>query len=120
MTDKAADPPNPETFKAMEERLKKAYEGKEFSLLGEHTQNVFKAYETWVVPSKEVFLRVDSKGPAEGGGLKLNVQLWRGEKVLVKTDADLKPNSPLVLAGPKWRGGRLLFVLMLTGEKAVE
>ena len=84
-----------------------------FELIGQHTQKIFSEYTNWVVPSKELFLNVDSKGPAEDGGINLHVQLWRRTKVLVKTDTTLKKSSPLIIGGPKWRDGQLIFVLLL-------
>ena len=39
--------------------------------------------------------------------------IWQDEKVLVKTDVTLKKGSPLFIKGPKWRNGRLIFVLVL-------
>jgi len=86
---------------------------KDFALIGQHTQKIFSEYTNWVVPSKELFLNVDSKGPAEAGGMNLHVQLWRRSKVLVKTDATLKKGSPLIIGGPKWRDGQLIFILLL-------
>jgi hypothetical protein len=82
-------------------------------VLGEHLQDVFREYESWVVPSKDLFLKVDSKGPAPGGGVNLHLQFWRDQQVLVKTDAVLRPGSPLFIGGPRWREGRLIFVLAL-------
>ena len=81
--------------------------------LGQHSQVVFREYESWVVPSKDVFLKIDSKGAAINGGLNLHVQFWQGQQVLVKTDTLLQPNSPLFIGGPKWRDGQLVFVLLL-------
>jgi hypothetical protein len=56
-------------------------------------------------------LKIDSKGPAADGGMNLHLQVWREQQVLVKTDAILRPGSPLFIGGPKWRDGQLLFVL---------
>ena len=87
---------------------------KNFEIIGQHTQKVFSEYTNWLVPSKELFLNIDSKGPTEGGGgTNLHVQLWRSTKVLVKTDTTLKKGSPLIIGGPNWRDGRLIFVLIL-------
>lgn len=86
---------------------------KNFEVIGQHTQKVFSEYTNWLVPSKELFLNIDSKGPAAEGGMNLHVQLWRRSKVLVKTDTTLKKGSPLVIGGPKWRDGQLIFVLLL-------
>ncbi len=98
----------------LQQRLAKVFpEHGRFEIIGEHLQDVFREYESWVVPSKDIFLKVDSKGPAPGGGINLHLQFWRDQQVLVKTDTILKPGSPLFIGGPKWRDGRLIFVLVL-------
>jgi hypothetical protein len=84
-----------------------------FEIIGQHVQDVFREYESWVVPSRDLFLKIDSKGPAPDGGMNLHLQVWREQQVLVKTDAVLHPGSPLFIGGPKWRDGQLLFVLDL-------
>lgn len=107
------DPKAIEDFPDLAKRLGKAFPFTNFELLGQHSQVVFREYESWVVPSKDVFLKVDSKGTAAKGGLNLHVQFWQGPQVLVKTDTILQSNSPLFIGGPKWRDGRLIFVLLL-------
>lgn len=106
----------PADLKDLPKRLGKVFNYNRFEILGDHTQDIFRQYESWVVPSKELFLKLDSKGPAEKGGLKLNLQFWRLDKVLVKTDTILRPQSPLFIGGPKWRDGQLIFVLLLTED----
>lgn len=103
------------------ERLKKAFGYSNFQLKGEHTQLVFREYDSWVVPSIELYLRVDSKGKLDDdSGMSLHLQLWRDTDVLVKTDAVLKYGSPLFIAGPKWGGDQLFFVLELREKPKVE
>ena len=104
---------DPTPFAKLRPGLATIFAGREFTLLGEHRQALFKQYESWVVPSKEIFLKVDSRGPAEGGGVRLHLQLWQDDKVLVKTDAVLRPGSPLFIGGPKWRDGQLIFAVAL-------
>jgi hypothetical protein len=84
-----------------------------FEIIGQHLQDVFREYESWVVPSRDLFLKIDSKGPAEDGGMNLHLQVWREQQVVAKADAILRAGSPLFIGGPKWRGGQLLFVLEL-------
>ena len=106
----------PKELPDLDKRLAKIKQFKSFKsyeIVGQHTQKIFSAYTNWVVPSKELFLNVDSKGPTKDGGINLHVQLWRRTKVLVKTDTTLKKGSPLMIGGPKWRDGQLIFVLML-------
>jgi hypothetical protein len=103
----------------LSKRLGKVFPYAHFEILGQHTQVVFREYESWVVPSKDVFLKIDSKGAAINGGLNLHVQFWQGQQVLVKTDTLLQPNSPLFIGGPKWRDGQLVFVLLLNKVEGV-
>lgn len=104
---------SPADFPDVQSRLAKAFPYTRFEVLGQHLQDIFREYESWVVPSKDLFLKVDSKGPADGGGMNLHLQFWREQQVLVKTDAVLRAGSPLFIGGPKWREGRLIFVLLL-------
>ncbi len=103
----------PADFADIPQRLGKVFPYQRFEILGQHLQDVFREYESWVVPTKDLFLKVDSKGPAESGGMNLHLQFWRDQQVLVKTDAVLKAGSPLFIGGPKWREGQLVFVLVL-------
>jgi opacity protein-like surface antigen len=94
-------------------RLAKAFKFQHFHLIGKHTQKVFKGYESWVVPSQDLCLKMDYRGPADGGGLNLHLQLWQDKNVLVKTDTIIRKDRPVFLGGPDWRGGRLIFVVVL-------
>ncbi len=103
----------PASLPRLNERLSKVFPFRHFEILGQHHQDIFREYESWVVPSRDLFLKIDSKGPADKGGLNLHLQVWREQQVLVKSDAVLRPSSPLFIGGPKWKGGRLIFVLSL-------
>ena len=109
-----------EDFPDLAKRLGKVFPFTSFEVLGQHTQVVFREYESWVVPSRDVFLKLDSKGVAPGGGLNLHLQFWQGQQVLVKTDTLLQPDSPLFIGGPKWRDGRLILVLLLKKVEATK
>ena len=99
----------------LSKKLGKAFKDyKSFELLGQHTQGVvFRDYVNWIVPSDEINLELESKGPAKGGGMNVLLKLWQKKKVLVKSDVVLQPGRPLFISGPEWRGGRLIFVLEL-------
>ena len=103
----------PKEFPHLFTRLGKVFPYSNFRILGQHDQIIFREFESWVVPSKEFFIKLDSKGQAKGGGIQLQLQFWQGTKVLLKADTVLRWNSPLFIGGPKWRDGRLVFVLIL-------
>lgn len=94
-------------------QLSKAFPGKNFQLLGQHTQQIFSEYESWVVPSKDLFLKIDSKGRTQkSDGVNLHLQLWREKNVLLKTDVILR-KEPIFITGPKWGKGQLIMVVEL-------
>ncbi|MFN0078209.1 MAG: hypothetical protein ACKVY0_17285 [Prosthecobacter sp.] len=97
----------------LNERLAKVFHFKHFEILGQHQQDIFREYESWVVPSRDLFMKIDSKGPADKNGVNLHLQVWREQQVLVKSDAVLRAGSPLFIGGPPWKDGRLIFVLSL-------
>ena len=97
----------------LHERLAKVFPYKHFEVLGQHRQDIFREYESWIVPSQDLFMKIDSKGPAENEGLNLHLQVWRRHQVLVKSDAILRKDSPLFIGGPPWKNGRLIFVVYL-------
>ena len=103
----------PSVLTDMEMRLRKVFPYANYHLIGRHSQKVFKEYESWVVPSKDLCLKIDSRGPAEGGGVNVHLQLWQDTKVLVKSDAVLLQGKPVFMGGPEWRRGRLIFVVRL-------
>ncbi|OYW76547.1 MAG: hypothetical protein B7Z37_08475 [Verrucomicrobia bacterium 12-59-8] len=103
----------PASLPKLKERLARVFPFKHFEILGQHRQDIFREYESWVVPSRELFMKIDSKGPADKGGVNLHLQVWREQQVLVKSDAVLRKNSPLFIGGPPWKEGRLIFVLFL-------
>ncbi len=107
------DSVEPAEFPSLFARLGKVFPYKHFVILGQHNQVIFREYESWLVPSKDLFVKLDSKGAASDGGINLHLQFWQDQQVLVKTDTVLRPASPLFIAGPKWREGRLIFVLEL-------
>lgn len=103
----------PADLPKLNERLAKVFPFKHFEILGQHRQDIFREYESWVVPSRDLFMKIDSKGPADNGGVNLHLQVWREQQVLVKSDAVLRKGSPLFIGGPPWKDGRLIFVLSL-------
>lgn len=108
----STEKPPPQLAK-LNERLAKVFPFKHFEILGQHRQDIFREYESWVVPSQDLFMKIDSKGPADKGGVNLHLQVWREQQVLVKSDAVLRAGSPLFIGGPAWKDGRLIFVLSL-------
>jgi hypothetical protein len=93
-------------------RLEEAFGYQHFLLMGEHTQPVLAEFASYVVPSEELYMKIDCEGQVEDG-LGLQLQLWREESVIVKTDVILRDHSPVLIAGPKWGEDQLFFVVEL-------
>lgn len=103
---------------ALIEQLGKAFPSlRHFQLVGENSGSVYKEYECWIVPTKQLFLKLDSLGPnPEKDGVHLHLQLWQEEHVILKSDAILR-RQPVFIAGPQWGDGRLIMVLKLASER---
>lgn len=98
--------------------LKKAAEAPHYHLIGRDSAELRATYSIWLRPSPQFPLQIEHTGISEDGGLFLYWILWQKEPVevrkdreLVKSNTILTQQTPLVIAGPKWRGGRLLFVV---------
>lgn len=107
---KAKGKPKPEIDKLLFKAFPKY---KSFQVLREEIQPVYEAYESWVFPKNRLMLRLDSRGKSGAGAIRIDIQLWQNKKVLVKTDAIVGKSSPVIIEGPPWGKGRLLFVLRL-------
>jgi hypothetical protein len=45
--------------------------------------------------------------------MRLDVELWLSRKKILKTDAAMEPDKPMLVLGPEWRGGRLIISVEL-------
>jgi hypothetical protein len=87
-----------------------------YRLLGEHVQPLPKEYESWLVPSRGFFFKLDSRGPDPAGGVRVAVQLWRDKEVLVKTDVVLRGARPVIVRGPRLGTDGILVVVLRMAE----
>ena len=109
-------PPDTEESKSVVTRIGKLpdFRFPHYRVLGEHVQPLLKEYESWLVPSRGFFFKLDSRGPDPNGGNRIAVQLWREKEVLLKTDVVLKGDRPVIIKGPELAGhGRLILALRL-------
>lgn len=93
---------------------------KNYGKLGQDSQPVLRSYENWLAPlrpSKEILLSYESKGLSGNNALRLDLELWQQSRKVMKTDPVLKIGKPLLILGPKWRGGTLIIAVELTQLK---
>lgn len=102
--------------KTLSEQLRNAsFNYKNFDLISEHTQQVLRDFDTWLIPSDELYLKIDYNGE-EKGGMNLQMQLWRKQDIVLKTSVILRSDSPLFIAGPKWGDDQLILVVELRDD----
>ncbi len=117
----------PDVPRDLGKRLGKAFRDldlRSFQIVERQTQPIYKAYDSWIFPDSRFKLVLNSQGRTSDGGLKVIIQLWQDDLVLLKSDTILRGDSPLFIAGNPWGRGRLLFVLRLRnaaeGEEEVK
>lgn len=89
---------------------------KHYRKLGSDRQPVFRSYENWLSPlkpSEEILLSYDSGGRSKDGGMRLDLELWQHKRKVMKSDPVLHKGRPLLILGPKWRGGTLIIAVEL-------
>ena len=82
-----------------------------YGLLGSDTKPILRSYTNWASPMKgtdEILLSFEPNSAAEDDGVKLDLELWQGKRKVMKTTQPLKNGKWLYIAGPQWRGGRLI------------
>ena len=94
-----------------------------YRLLGSDTQPVLRTYENWLTPlkpSEEILLSFESRGRSENGGIRLDLEFWQQKRKVMTSDPTLKIGHPLIILGPKWRGGTLIISVELVEERNAE
>ncbi len=97
--------------------LRQASKAKNFILIGKHSAEAQSRFSIWLKPSPQFPLQLENTGTTPDGGLSLYWILWQKEPLpikdreLVKSTTVLTSKTPLVIVGPKWRSGRLIFVV---------
>jgi len=89
---------------------------KHYRKLGDDTKVVFRSYENWLTPlkpSEEILLSFESRGRSADGGLRLDLELWQHRRKVMKSDPVLQKGRPLLILGPKWRGGTMIIAVEL-------
>ena len=111
----------PAVAEAVENKLReeKQLQFKNYRLLGQDDQPLFRSYENWaqpLKPSDEVLVRFESRSLPSKDSMRLDLELWLSRKKILKTDAMLERGKPLFILGPEWRGGRLIISVALAAE----
>lgn len=84
----------------------------QFRMLGEKQAAVPTGTEDWLVPSRQFFLRVDTRNRLpEGNGYQLNLQLFQHDRPLPTVDCSLRRERPLFIRGPMVGTGQLIILL---------
>lgn len=96
---------------AMRMQLLKDLNFTSYGLMGTDTQPVWRSYTNWASPMKgsdEILLSFEPNSETAPDGVKLDLELWQRKRKVMKTTQPLKNNKWLYIAGPQWRGGRLI------------
>jgi len=106
----------PPALRGCAARLKRVFGYNQFEIIGSAAQKIEDRTEQWLVPSEHFRLAVRarrSRSIEARGGYLLNLQLFHDKRALVDTEAKLAPGSPLVIRGPQYGKGQILFVLQV-------
>jgi hypothetical protein len=90
-----------------------------YRMLGKDVQPLLRSYESWaqpLKPSDEVLVRFEARSLPTEKVTGLDLELWLSKKKVLKMDAWLEGDRPLIVLGPEWRGGRLIIAVSLVSK----
>jgi hypothetical protein len=120
MADNAEKPQSiPSEIAHIEPTLKELFGYNQFAVIGQSKKTLKSGQEDLLVSSKHFALKVDARGPSEGGYV-VNLKLVQhddteppSDQLVLETDTKLSKRSPLVIKGPQIGNGQLLLVLVI-------
>jgi hypothetical protein len=109
----------PSELAHLEPTLKELFGYNQFEVIGQSKKTLKSGQEDLLVSSKHFALKVDARGPSEGGYV-VNLKLVQhddteppSDQLVLETDTKLSKRSPLVIKGPQIGNGQLLLVLVI-------
>ena len=102
----------PPELRTQAENLKAIFGYNNLRLLGQRRIGSSTTAGGWLVPSRNVSLRINTKNPVPGGYL-LNLALLQDNRVLVQADARLYRGQPLFIRGPFVGPGQIIILLIV-------
>jgi hypothetical protein len=120
MADNVEKPQNvPTELERLEPTLKELFGYNQFEVIGQSKKTLKSGQEDLLVSSRHFALKVDARGPSEGGYI-VNLKLVQhddtqppSDQLVLETDTKLSKRSPLVIKGPQIGNGQLLLVLVI-------
>jgi hypothetical protein len=86
----------------------------QLQLLGQHSQEMSRGAEQWLLPANQVSLLVNAALPRRmPGSYQLDLQLFQGSRPVVRSTVMLSRQSPIFLKGPFYAEGQLIIILSL-------
>lgn len=102
--------PAPKKLQPYETALASTFGYNSFYLMGDVTKSIRKGDEEWIVPTKEVFMKIRCLDRNDGI-YRLQIELYVKKKMVADSEVKLARGAPLYVRGPGYGRGRLIFIL---------
>lgn len=102
-------PALPPPIEQLAPKLRTLFGYRYYQLLGQTTQTIREDKESWLVPSRDFFLKVDNFKPAKKG-YRMKVTLFQERRQVMQAVVKLR-DGPLVIRGPAWGNGTVIIML---------
>jgi len=111
-TNSPAPQPPPAQLARCAAQLTRVFGYNQFELINEQQRHMEDRKERWLLPGKEFSLRVSGERE-EGSEYLFRLELYRKDRLLVRTKARLGAESPIAFRGPLYDRGQLIIVLLV-------
>ncbi len=89
-------------------KLSKVFGYEQFEVLGSATKTMDEASERWLLPMPN--FSVCARAKREGGGYRLKLEFFQGNRRLLGMETMLGPKSPVFIRGPMHTRGQVIVV----------
>ena len=107
----------PAALAGRDKQIARIFGYKQLRVLGQAQKKIKTGEEDWLLPSKQFYVKVDTKNPIPNGYL-VNLQLYQENKMLVEANVKLARGNPLYIRGPQVGNGQLIIALQVGGKEA--
>jgi len=104
--------PIPEKLEPFMPALRKAFGHDYAYILGEKSKFLTEGESEWLVPSKEFFFHVACESQLDANYL-VHLELYQKKQLLLRAEASLAKQQPLLVRGPQWGKEQLVIVLTI-------
>lgn len=102
--------PVPHSLERYEDLLREVFGGNAFYLLGKSKKDIREGSSEWLVPCAKIYMEVTVLD-SDMTSYLIRADIYENKDLLVRAEAKVARDAPLLIRGPQWGKGQLVAIL---------